>query len=70
MAIQKVKLSVEGLHCKNCADNLMNVVSLIRGVKKASVDYATKKLESIFDDDHVSRERLAREITSVGYRVV
>jgi copper chaperone CopZ len=54
MAMQKVRFSVEGLHCTHCADNLTRVLSLIRGVSCASVDLKKCQLEGFIDDDHVS----------------
>lgn len=69
MAIQKVRLSVEGLHCKHCADHLTSVLSLARGVKRASVDFAERQLDSVFDDDYISLERLSREAASIGFLV-
>lgn len=70
MAKQKVRFSVEGLYCKHCADHLTRVVSLIKGVSRATVDFGTKQLESHFDDDHVSEQKLLREVVSLGYQVV
>ena len=56
MTIEKI-YKIEGMHCGSCAINIEKSIKKIKGVKSASVNFATKKLyiEGDFSDDEIKK---------------
>ena len=68
MAIQKIKLNIEGMHCGSCATGIQMMMSTNDGVKSALVDYNSKKGEVEFDDSVVQLDKLLKDIEEAGYK--
>ena len=62
-------LKLAGLHCADCATSIESVTSRLAGVHLASANYASEKLDVVYDGALVDRTALAREVESLGYRV-
>lgn len=67
---KRVILPIEGMGCASCSSTVEKVVSKIDGVKKASVNLATEKLDVTYDTDKVSEEDISKTVKDAGYEVV
>jgi Cd2+/Zn2+-exporting ATPase len=65
----KLTLSVEGMHCADCALNIERSIRHISGVLDANVNYVTGTATVNFDPYRVSPERIKRAVERPGYRV-
>lgn len=65
----RLTLTVQGMHCADCALNIERSVRHISGVLDASVNYVTGTAIVNFDPYRVSPERIKRAIERPGYRV-
>src|SRR3989338_7102770 len=66
MELKKTTLNITGMHCASCAQNIEKALSKIKGVKKASVNYATEK--AYVDYDEVTVSQLEEAVTKLGYK--
>lgn len=56
---------IEGMHCASCALNIEKSVKKIKGVKNASVNFATKKLY-VDSDKEVNNNEIMDNVSKVG----
>lgn len=70
MAIQKIHMNIDGMHCASCASGIQLVTEGIEGVKSVSVSYDKKSGDWEFDVEKTSREAIVKEIESLGYTIV
>ena len=68
MAIQKIELDIEGMHCGSCAAGIQMFLSTKEGVRSAQVDYNTKKGEAEFDDEKIALYDILKSIEELGYK--
>jgi len=68
--MQKCTISVSGMHCASCANTIEKALSKTKGVKRASVNYASEKATVEFDKYQVDEESLKKAINKTGYKVV
>src|SRR3989338_8176678 len=66
MELKKTTLNITGMHCASCAQNIEKALSKIKGVKKASVNYATET--AYVDYDEVTVSQLEEAVTKLGYK--
>lgn len=67
--IKETKLHIEGMHCKSCGVLLMDVISEVKGVSEAQVDFKTCEAKIKYDSEltlHEVKEAIRKE----GYKVV
>jgi copper chaperone CopZ len=69
MSEKTVILSVRGMHCEGCANNLGNTLRAVSGVREAYVNFGKKKVTIVYDAEQISQERLESAITDAGYEV-
>jgi copper chaperone CopZ len=65
-ANEKVYISLDGLHCNSCVENLRSQFKAVSGIRKVSVDY-TKKTDNIiieFDNKITNLEKIKSTIPS------
>lgn len=67
MAIQKMEVNVEGMHCGACATGIQMVSEGLDGVEKTFVDYDKKNGTIEFDPEKVTKEAIFEEIKKLGY---
>jgi len=67
MAIQKISVSIEGMHCGACATGIQMVSEGLDGVEKAFVDYDKKQGTIEFDPGKITKETIFEEIGKLGY---
>jgi copper chaperone CopZ len=64
---QAVKLSVTGMHCSNCAQNVDKALRAIDGVKDVRVDLKSKTAEVTFTSTPIKPELLVKAVSDAGY---
>ncbi len=62
----KKEYLVEGMHCGSCAFNIEASLRKLKNVKKAEVDFATKKLSVQGDIDE---ESIKKETSKLGFKI-
>ncbi|MEM2934683.1 MAG: copper-translocating P-type ATPase [Methanocellales archaeon] len=67
---KQISISIEGMHCAACAQNIETALKNMKGVKEASVSFGAEKANIIFDDSLVNTERLVKTIVELGYRPI
>ncbi|MBI4132900.1 MAG: heavy-metal-associated domain-containing protein [Candidatus Sungbacteria bacterium] len=66
--MEKIDLTIEGMHCGACAAGIQMFVSQMEGVKSIFVDYAGKKGTVEFDSAKVSKDAIIKAIAELGYK--
>lgn len=67
--MKKIKLSIEGMHCASCANNIEKSVGKISGIKSCTVSLMTRK-GIIECEDDVKDEDIKKAVERAGYKVV
>lgn len=71
MSVQIIKLEINGMTCKHCAQTISKKVSQLEGIISKAVNYPEKHGEFEFDSDKVSKSEIIDTINSTGnYKVV
>ena len=68
--MKKEIFSITGMSCAACAARIEKVLAKLDGVKEASVNFATEKLNLEFDPDKVSLENISHCIQQTGFGVL
>jgi len=69
MATQKLTLPVTGMHCANCVKAVERNVKKVEGVESATVNYATEKVDIVFDKSVAAPQAFIDRIEKAGYGV-
>ncbi len=69
MGHKPVSIEVEGMTCVNCARSVEKYLKG-KGFTKVKVNFATKDVSFLAEDDSYSPREVAREISALGYRMV
>lgn len=64
----KWTLEIEGMWCPSCADLIRFVLMGQNGVACCSIDYITDLASIQFDPQKISKDKIQKEIASLGYR--
>jgi uncharacterized protein len=67
--LKKIKIQVEGIHCKSCKTLIETEVDVLVGVKDIQVDHQTGKCQIEFDDKKISQKKIFARIEKLGYKV-
>ncbi|KKK51661.1 hypothetical protein LCGC14_3112750, partial [marine sediment metagenome] len=59
--------NIEGMDCATCAINTEKGLKKIKGVGKASVNFASKSARVVFDEKIVDQKKLFDAVISKGY---
>ncbi|MCY0898825.1 MAG: copper ion binding protein [Firmicutes bacterium] len=65
--IERVALSVKGMHCDHCVDSVTKALKGLDGVKLAKVSLGEEKAQVTYDSDKVSMADMISAIKAVGY---
>lgn len=68
MALQKLHMDIEGMHCGSCALGIQMVTEGVDGVSKATVSYDAKNGDWEYDDTKTSKDALVKAIEELGYK--
>ena len=63
-SVVKIKTSAE---CDMCKERIEKQVSLMKGVKKATLDLATKELTVEYNPKKTSPDKIRKVISDIGY---
>lgn len=66
--MKKLKLSIQGMHCASCSNNVQKVLLGVKGVKSASANVIFKS-GRVEAEDSVSDEDLKKAVSKLGYKV-
>jgi len=66
--MEKIELTIEGMHCGACAAGIQMLVSQMDGVHSAFVDYNAKRGTFEFDSAKVSKAEIVKGIEELGYK--
>jgi Cu+-exporting ATPase len=67
--LQKIDLPIQGMSCAACANRIERGLSQVKGVEKASVNFATQKATLHLNPKMVQTRDLTRTIQDLGYHV-
>lgn len=70
MALQTVKLNVEGMSCNHCVNAIMQAVGTMDGVNQVVVSLEEKTVTAEFDPGKTSEQQIKDAITDQGYDIV
>jgi len=70
MPIKKYKIKITGMHCASCAATIERALKKTKGVKDATVNFATESASVEFDPNIVSEDELEKVVESTGYGVI
>lgn len=62
-----VELTIEGMSCASCVQNIQSTLQNLPGVSQASVNFATNKASVSFDSDLITQKDLINAIQNTGY---
>lgn len=68
--IKRDNYPVEGMHCAGCASAVEKALKNTRGVREASVNFATNTVSLVFDESETSFNVLQKNVQGAGYRLV
>lgn len=66
--MKKIKLTIQGMHCASCANNIERSVSKVKGVHGISVSAITNKAFVEVEDD-TNIEEVKKAVAKTGYNV-
>ncbi|MCY9662378.1 heavy metal translocating P-type ATPase [Paenibacillus chondroitinus] len=62
-------ITLEGMHCADCAVKLERSVSRLEGVNQVSVNFATAKMSLAYTEPIVNFEIIKKQINNLGYGI-
>ena len=68
--MKKQEFNIRGMTCAACANAIERSVKKVDGVEKASVNFATEKLNIIFDETLVNPNLIAETVKNTGYELI
>lgn len=69
MSTKQITLPVTGMTCANCVRTVERAVRKLEGVENATVNYASEKVEVIFDPSRLNEAAIVEKIENAGYGV-
>lgn len=68
--LKKTIIAVSGMHCASCASTIQKKLLKAKGVKSASVNFASEKAAVEFDADEIDENSIKGVIKKSGYKVI
>lgn len=66
--IKKTNLSVKGMHCVSCANNIMKKLNKTKGIKYSNVNFSSEKAKVEYDINLMKEEDITKVIEDLGYK--
>lgn len=66
--MQKLEMTIEGMHCGACAAGIQMLTATMDGVQSVFVDYNGKKGTWEIDPAKVTKEQIQKSIAELGYK--
>lgn len=64
----KTNIKIEGMHCNSCAALLTDVLSDLKGVKEANVNFEKKEAHVEYNPKEVNELQMKKAIEAEGYK--
>ncbi|KKQ54671.1 MAG: Copper-translocating P-type ATPase [Candidatus Falkowbacteria bacterium GW2011_GWC2_38_22] len=64
------KLNIAGMHCASCASNIKIALEKEKAVKSATVNFALKNAEVVYDEKNLTLDQIKDIIQKTGYTVI
>lgn len=64
----KLKLTIQGMHCSSCANNVKRNLGNVSGVKESNISLLTRKA-IVEAEDNVSEDELKKAVAKAGYEL-
>ena len=68
--MEKLEMTIEGMHCGACAAGIQMLTSTLAGVKSVFVDYDSKKGTWEIDPTKVTKDQIQKSIAELGDKAV
>ena len=65
--MEKLEMTIEGMHCGACATGIQMITSGLDGVKSVFVDYNGKKGTWEIDPTLVTKDQIQKAVAELGY---
>ncbi len=65
--MEKDTFKIKGMSCASCSSRIEKAVNGIDGVKKASVNLVTEKMQAEYDGSKTSREDIIKSVKNIGF---
>lgn len=65
----KKEFIIEGMHCQNCANRIINALQSFKEIKKAAINLETKTL-TLELSQNLDEAKIKEKITDLGYQVI
>ena len=70
MAKKRIEFSILGMHCASCAITIEKAINKIRGITKASVNFASEKALVEYEDAKTDEQEIKKTVGKTGYAVL
>ena len=67
--LKKIKIQIDGVHCKSCKTLIETDVDVLPGVKNIDVNYQTGDCVIEYDDQKISQDKIFSAINKLDYQV-
>ena len=67
MVQKSVILNIQGMSCVSCSQSITKALLNVKGVSKASVNFATSQAEVVYDDELIPEQYLIDAVHKSGY---
>jgi len=68
--MKKAVISISGMHCASCAQNIEKSLKKLKGVSSANVNFATEKATVEFNEKITNESKVSAVIEKLGYNVI
>jgi len=62
--------SIKGIHCSSCVNVIEKSLIKLRGVERASVNFATEKLSVLYNPEKISEKDIISAVKNAGYEAI
>jgi len=70
MSIKKGTYRLEGMSCAVCAQSVESILSSLKGIHVANVNFASASVLIEFDEEQVSEKDFEKSVESIGYKLI
>lgn len=67
---QKIQVTIKGMHCASCSTRIEKVLSVMPGIKNASVNLASEVMDVEWDASQISLDEIAVKVDGLGFELV
>jgi copper chaperone CopZ len=70
LAIQTMELSIKGMSCEGCEEEVNHEVNKLAGIVKSETSYKNKKAVVQFDNSKTTVQNIIDAVNNTGYKVI